>query len=245
MKHGERWIAAAVLYVEKYGLSVIPMSIDKRPCVKWKEYQERKPTIRELLHWPKQNLGIITGKISNLVVVDCESLEDAQWFWTHRSRSPSVVKTRRGYHLYFRHPDEPVQNATHVENRYDVRADGGYVLAPPSLHSEGSYQWTKWHGLVATDKLPAFNPQWRPPTPSSQTTSDRKIRDGVAYISKIHAVAGQGGHSDTFRAAVRLRQAELTESEALLAMQEWNRTNANPPWSDKELLHKVTGAYHE
>jgi hypothetical protein len=40
-----------------------------------------------------------------------------------------------------------------------------------------------------------------------------------------------------------LRQAGLSEVEAYVAMQVWNRTNAEPPWSERELLHKVRDAY--
>ena len=65
----------------------------------------------------------------------------------------------------------------------------------------------------------------------------------MAYIAKIVAVAGQGGHNETWRAVQRLKDSELSEAEALLAMQEWNRTNAKPPWSDRELLHKIRGVY--
>ena len=144
---------ALLLNVKQYGFSVIPMSEDKRPQIKWLEYQERKPSINEILSWPKDNLAIITGAISGIVVVDCESLEDAKWFWNNRGTSNVVVKTRRGYHLYFRHPDCRVMNAIKVENRYDVRGDGGYVLAPPSRHSEGSYTWKQKLVVSGTNAL--------------------------------------------------------------------------------------------
>lgn len=238
---GETWTAMAVLYVERFGLSVLPMGIDKVPLIKWAELQDRKPTVKEILSWPKENLAIITGAISNLVVVDCESREDAEWFWRERGTSSVIVKTRRGYHLYFRHPGGRVRNAQRVEGRYDVRGDGGYVLAPPSTHSEGSYQWVK--PMRPTQELPLFQVAWRPETRPGDQESEVRIRDGVAYISKIRAVAGSGGHNDTWRAAQALKDSGLSEAEALLALQEWNRTNADPPWSDRELLHKVRDTY--
>ena len=245
--HEHRWVAAASLYVEKYGLSVIPMGSNKKPLIKWLELQRRRPSLDELLGWPKENLAIVTGAISNLVVVDCESREDAEWFYRERGKSPVVVKTRRGFHFYFRHPGQPVANAQKVgarngmQHTYDVRGDGGYVLAPPSLHSEGAYAWRQ--SLVATSELPPFDTAWRPE--STYPSHDREIRDAVAYIQSIRAVAGSGGHNDTFRAAMVLRDSGLSEAEALMALQEWNRTNADPPWSDRELLHKIRSAYAE
>jgi hypothetical protein len=243
----KRIVAAAVVYVEVYGLSVIPVSIDKRPMVAWKEYQTRRPTIREMIAWPARSLGIATGALSNIVIVDCESLEDAKWFWSERSKSNVVVKTKRGYHLYFRHPGVPVANGVRIEGRYDLRGDGGAALLPPSTHSAGCYQWCTGHDLMSlktTMALPVFNPAWRPATRSTYR-SERTVEDGVQYIQTITAKSGQNGHNDTYRAACRLRDSGMDEMAALVALQHWNRTNATPPWADYELLHKIRSAYSE
>ena len=64
------------------------------------------------------------------------------------------------------------------------------------------------------------------------------IRNGLAYIRQIRAIAGQGGHNATFRAACKLRDSGLTADEAMKALLLWNETNASPVWSAKELAHK-------
>jgi hypothetical protein len=242
MTHSESWVAHAVLYLERFGFSVIPMTTDKVPAVPWKGFQERKASIQEILDWPKDNLAIVTGSISGIVVVDCDTKEDAVWFWKNRSESPAVVKTRRGFHFYFQHPGEPIKNGIKIEGHYDVKGDGGYVLAPPSTHSEGCYKWVKDKNLTAVKDLPYFKPSWRPET-VSETSYDKIIKDGAAYIAKIVAVEGQGGHDTTYRAAACLKTAGLSEAEAFVALMEWNKTNADPPWTDRELLHKVKSVY--
>jgi hypothetical protein len=65
----------------------------------------------------------------------------------------------------------------------------------------------------------------------------------VDYLQKITAVAGEGGHNQTFRAACKLRDAGLTADEALVILSDWNETNAEPPWSATELTHKIASAY--
>ena len=55
----------------------------------------------------------------------------------------------------------------------------------------------------------------------------------------------EGGHGATWIVVNRLRDAGLGEAEALLALQRWNRTDADPPWSDAELLHKVVDVYRQ
>lgn len=243
------WLDHAAVYAQEYGFAVIPMGADKKPLVKWKEYQEALPTVEQLRAWdqtfPEKNLAILTGAVSHIVVVDCESREDAEWFFLQMGPSPSVVQTRRGFHLYFRHTGRRVKNGQRIHGRYDVRGDGGYVLAPPSRHSEGRYRWAEKCPLRRMCDLPPFRAEWRPETVHRAHPGDngRLIADGTAYIQKIVAVSGQGGHNATYRAALALRDAGMRESAALLALQEWNRTNANPPWSDRELLHKIHEAY--
>ena len=240
---GEKYVALAMLYVERFGLSIVPMGDDKKPLIQWKELQSRRPTTKEILDWPKKNLAIITGSISNLVIVDCESKEDAQWFHNNRAKSPVMVQSKRGFHFYFRHPGEYVPNfqqKEHIRNfPYDIRGDGGYALAPPSKHSEGQYKWTK--PLIPTKDLPVFRMEWRPQAAVLDTS--KQVTDGLAYISKIVATSGAGGHDATFRAVNKLKLAGMGEAEALMALQRWNETNAQPPWSDRELLHKIRSVY--
>lgn len=250
MEWRDRWLAAALYYLWRHDFSVLPMGWSKKPLVEWKHLQERRPTWKEIVAWPRENVAIITGAISGVVVVDCESAEDARWFKENklRGRSTAIVKTRRGYHFYFQHPGEHVKNAQRVRDkdgnpRYDVRGDGGYVLAPPSRWEKdgqtGEYAWhTK---LLRVEDLPAFRMEWRPETVREST--DREISDVEAYIAKIVAKSGEGGHNQTYKACQRCRDAGLSEGEALLVMQRWNQTNAQPPWSDRELLHKVRSAY--
>lgn len=64
-----------------------------------------------------------------------------------------------------------------------------------------------------------------------------------AYIQRIEAVAGHGGHNATFRAACKLRDAGLSAEEALAVLEHWNATNAKPPWSTAELRHKILSVY--
>lgn len=250
---------AALSYVYRFKISCFPLAGGRKtPAIdSWKEYQERYPTGGEIVtQWPLgSNLGIVTGSISRIVVVDCESIDDAKWFWEARGKTTTVVETPRGIHFYFRHPGQHVSNAQRVKDdagkpRYDVRGDGGYVVAPPSqviagegVAKTGSYRWRTGRELTSVDDLPVFKPEWRP-VATSPAYSSKKYTDGVKYIASIRAVSGQGGHSDTWRAVNVLRESGVTEAEALAAMVEWNATNADPPWSVNELLHKVRDAFN-
>jgi hypothetical protein len=245
MNERERMAAYMAFYLYGMKLSVIPVGLDKKPIItNWRPYQEKRAGLREAMGWPLANIAVCTGSLSNLVVVDCESADDARWAWNTLGETPALVKTRRGFHLWFRHPGVPVANGVRVQERYDVRGDGGYVLLPPSVHTDGVYEWIK--GPVPTSELPPFRMEWRnvnKPETSDESFGSPPIRDGIAYIHTIRAIAGQRGHDETWRAVQRLKDSGLSESEALYAMCEWNKTNAEPPWTTKELIHKVRDCY--
>jgi hypothetical protein len=68
---------SAALQFARYHWSVIPMRArDKRPLIKWLEYQQRLATEDEINEWyqlwPSANVGIVTGAISGLVVLDID-----------------------------------------------------------------------------------------------------------------------------------------------------------------------------
>ena len=64
-----------------------------------------------------------------------------------------------------------------------------------------------------------------------------------AYGKTIFAVSGSGGHKATFRFVCFMRDLGLAPAEVYSVLLEWNETNADPKWSDRELTHKIESAY--
>ena len=108
-----------------------------------------------------RNLGIATGAINKLVVVDIDkksggfaSLEALAQHGTPLMSDIKVNTGGGGFHLYFRHPGVAVANsAGKVAPGIDLRGDNGYVVAPPSIHRSGSsYRWATdvpdWHSAL-------------------------------------------------------------------------------------------------
>lgn len=149
---------AALKYIET-GLSVIPLKPkDKIPLIpSWVEFQEtiaeREQVGEWWRTWPQANIGIITGAISRILVIDADSPQaasDIKPLLGDLSNVP-IVATGKGFHLYYRHGGKPLPNRAAVREHIDFRGDGGYVVAPPSIHASGKrYEWAK----EFTDKLP-------------------------------------------------------------------------------------------
>ena len=93
--------------------------------------------------WPEANIGIATGAASGFFVLDLDS-EDALGAVVDAvgPLPPTLVSlTGRGLHLFFKDA-EGVKNRAKLWPRVDVRGSGGYIVAPPSLHSSGKlYRW--------------------------------------------------------------------------------------------------------
>ena len=134
---------AALFYLNRRGWSVLPISpVSKKPLVDWYEYQERKPTTQEIEQWwakfPNAGVGIITGKISNLIVLDVDTQKGADANYIYRTFPTSIVAQTGsgGGHFYYKHPGNgTVPNSVGKKDGkstgYDIRGDGGYVVAPP------------------------------------------------------------------------------------------------------------------
>ena len=97
--------------------------------------------------WPDANIGIRTGAVSGIFVLDIDGDTGDRSVAELQERfallpDTKIVLTARGCHLYFVHPGRPIKNRTGVVPHVDVRGDGGYVVAPPSDHHSGAiYRW--------------------------------------------------------------------------------------------------------
>ena len=105
------------------------------------------------------------------------------------------------------------------------------------------YRLSKDYRNFDIEKMPYFDSRWRPEQPQMTVKERPKITNAANYIKQIRAVSGSGGDKATFRVACVLREAGLSESEALLEIMAWNDQNAEPPWTPRELQYKVECAY--
>ena len=151
---------AALAYRSQLSYSVIPVGPDKKPLVKWEQFQKRLATEQEIRDWwaknPTANVGIVTGIISGLAVIDLDDVPIAKAALAALvpdSLIFPVVKTPSGgEHWYFACTDGNIGNNTKIIPGADLRANGGYVVAPPSVNGNGK-AW-RWHDSLKPSKVP-------------------------------------------------------------------------------------------
>jgi len=140
----------AIAYL-KMGWSVIPVGKNKRPIISWKKYQTELPTKEEIKEWfdkeDAPNIGLVTGKISGVTVVDIENGGDV-------SELPKTLISKtggNGFHYFYKY-ETGIGNQVRIKELTDIRNDGGYVILPPSVSDKGSYEWKE---IIQVVKFPS------------------------------------------------------------------------------------------
>ncbi|MFC2076704.1 bifunctional DNA primase/polymerase, partial [candidate division KSB1 bacterium] len=149
MTGSESNVLKVALDYAKRGFSVIPVRRNKRPIVKWERYQHERATPEQIYSWwkshPKAGVGIVTGRISGLVVVDVDGekgSESSAELIPDLMETPTARTQSGGIHYYFQWPGHEISNAVALKPGIDFRGDGGCVVAPPSKGQNGNrYQW--------------------------------------------------------------------------------------------------------
>lgn len=155
-------------FYKKNELSVIPIRPGKKtPKIKWTPFQKRIMSLEEIEEYfgKNSNIAIVTGKISNIIVLDIdprhggdETIKDLP--------IPDTVTAETGgggLHYYFKYPDgfEDIPNFQNIKELpgVDLRADGGYIISAPSLHPIGErYKFVE--GKVFGEIELAEAPKW-------------------------------------------------------------------------------------
>jgi hypothetical protein len=190
----------AALAYHAAGLHPIPVEpCGKRPLVKWQEYQLRQPTVAEIERWwgetPDANVGLACGRGMFVLDIDgpegMQALIDAGVDPASLGAAPRVV-TGKGQHIYLA---GDVPDRIGVLPKVDIRSDGGFVVAPPSVHASGRrYEWAG--GLFGTNFPPA------PPAlqellarPTKPTLGAQPADAG--WVSTALLGVGEGGRDNT------------------------------------------------
>jgi hypothetical protein len=198
----------------------------------FKDASTNADTIREWFErWPNANVAIPTGRASGLVVLDVDPRHGGdQSFAALEAKYgplPATLEARTGgggRHFFF-----ALGNGQNVRNSngklglgLDVRGDGGYIVAPPSIHPETKRQYV-WIKRVK----PAPTPPWL-----MQESSVPAAPCESASGAPIPA----GQRNDTLaRIAGVMRQKGCTPGAIEAALLVENERRCNPPLPEAEV----------
>lgn len=186
------------------------------------------------------NIGIATGAASgNLLVIDLDVDKGKdgkqavmQWLKKYGKDFPktAIAKTGRGgLHMLFYGNG---RNKTNLLPGVDVRGEGGYIVAPPSIHPNGnSYQWLSALKIAAADET----------VYDFINQSESKARNAAPKGDAIP----EGQRTNALIRLIGSLKAKGLSNEAIeAAVTAENNSCCNPPLTDQELIRQVFPAIH-
>jgi hypothetical protein len=209
------------------GWSIVPAPVrGKGSLVPWRGWQQTRPrrdVWREWARrWPSCNVALITGALSNVVVLDVDprhggldSLVQLERELGELGETAVSITPGGGRHVFFRHPGGRVANsASLLAPGLDVRGDNGLCVLPPSRRADGkAYQW--WEGPDALAPMPPWlvarcrprqGPSLATSTPRTTSLTDDLLRARFEAVVSILNGAGVGSrNSALFWCALRVR----------------------------------------
>lgn len=210
----------ALKYLD-YGWSVIPLK-GKKPRIKWKKYQKTKPSRSRVRkwwdRWPEANIGVVTGRVSGIIVVDID--KESALDELNIPKTLTVQTGGGGWHFYFKRPPKKhIRNAVKFLDGADIRADGGYVVAPPSTHESGghySFQHKRRPAALPRSIEMKIKQQSKEKEPLSAEDWEAEVEEGERDVQLTRRVG-------------KLFQSGLPEQEVLTLARSWNKRHCEPP----------------
>lgn len=279
----EQW---ALRYAEELGWPVLPVhsirngacTCGRSDCTSPGKHPRTRHGVKEAStdpkairawwsRWPDANVGIRTGAESGLVVLDVDprnggdpALSDLLNRHGELPKTTEAETGGGGRHMLFAHPGDGVTvTRSSLAAGVDIKADGAYIVAPPSVHiSGGRYCWKEHHGPGELN--PAAMPPWLTELvadqPRSATTMLRVasngdlillLRSAWQYVAQAEPAEAGTRNNSAFRLAGHLAAMQtdvggrLTEAQVLDCLRIWNHRNA-PPLENDELQKVVSSA---
>jgi putative DNA primase/helicase len=216
------------------------------------------------------NLGIVTGKSSGIICLDCDKRSGGMdWFKANKdSLGTYITETTPGggLHLYYKYPEdrEKIESTKGLFQGVDFLADGTQVITWPSIHHSGG-QYLIENGLTLVDALfetdapPAWiidiadaaaakrasvtstNTKCAPDAKWDKPSEIERAREALRHFPA--AIQGQGGDMTTLKAAYRCRDFLLSPQTSLKLLKEIYNPRCIPPWEDRDLVRKIKHAF--
>ena len=191
--------------------------------------------------WPAANIGIATGKISGILVVDVDVKNNGFESLARLSKDygSSITDTLTsdtgggGLHLVYKSPEQVVKtNAGQLAPGIDIRSCGGYIVAPPSIHMSGkTYAWR--NGLYEPARIPDT---------LLGAILDSQSKKSTGIGSALPSSIKEGERNNTFfRYAASLRGQGLGREAIEKQLLEENQLRCKPPLP-KEEIHRIASS---
>lgn len=230
----------ALIYAQN-NFKIFPLKVNSKSeqvLKLWKE--EATNDINQVTKWwlnnSQYNIGLKTGSGLIVIDIDCKNgkngLEQIKPFLADFPKTRIAKTCHGGYHFYYK-VDREVRNYVNLLDGVDVRGDGGYVLAPPSIVDDKSYTWV--------NDLQIAN--------ANDAVYKLLERDKLQVVSHLSSATmiQQGVRNETlFRLGCMMQAKGMSDESIEASLEIENMKRCNPPLSKKELasiIKSITTRY--
>lgn len=201
---------------------------------------------------PSANIGIATGTASGVWVLDIdprnggdESIRKLAADGLDLGETLTAITGGGGLHYFYRVNGAPVRCRSNVWRGVDVKGDGGYIVAPGSIHPSGeSYEWMNESPIIdAPDWLiQAVTAEPAKPEPIAKPSSGDTGKT-LAAILEIKTTDNGDGSKRLYTAACRCVEHGLSDGDALAAIRAYAMVRPFPrDWTDTQIIQRIRDA---
>ncbi len=194
---------------------------------------------------PNANVAIATGR---LVVIDVDA--ESTWLTDNPDRAlelaiaPLSLTANDGRQYVFRQPpDKAWRNTTgRIAPHVDTRADGGYIVVPPSVLAGGkAYRWAEGMALDDPPESLPEPPPWLSEQLDTLSTHGHTLAHVAADSPESNRIPSGQRNATLARLAGTMRRVGMSQSEILAALQRANAERCQPPLDDRE-VEQIAGS---
>lgn len=215
-----------------FGYKVFPLQPGRKQPLTFNGFKDASLDAEVIEKWwtdhPSANIGIPTGEVNNLTVIDYDSKDfyhdDSYW----------IVETPKGYHVWYSYYED-MRSMTRAFADTDIRSDGGYVVAPPSVIDGQSYEWLQFDGPPNKDRLEPI-----PKNLANLILMKKKMMKKKTPAPETPPFGGEGvgeGGRNSYLTSVagKMRRAGMELEELMPALDIINEARCDPPLEKDEV----------
>ncbi|MFO0911481.1 MAG: bifunctional DNA primase/polymerase [Pirellulales bacterium] len=235
-------LEAALAYAEM-GYPAFPCANQEDPAPLTEHgFKDAVTDLDQIERWwarhPHACIGLATA---GLVVIDIDGpanpwLADRPDLRLQLMAAPTSLTPGGGRHHIFRQPADRSWSCTtsRLAECVDTRANGGYIVVPPSRRSDGSYRWIDDCELVAPDRLPE-PPTWLVAMLDSLSTDRSGPGSSTTPALGGNPIPSGQRNSTLASLAGTMRRVGMGHAEILAALERTNADRCSPPLPQREV----------
>jgi len=183
---------------------------------------------------PDSNIGIACGSVSGITIIDVDGPQGiASSKQVKGVPATRMIKTPHGFHLYFMY-NEGFHTGANFLPGLDVRNDGGYVVAPPSVVDEQPYTVLRDEVLAELILVPEVFQQTHRNGHGNTPNADQPT-----WVSQALAGVSQGSRDETATRLAGYFHSKGLPQDVILELMKPFGERCQPPYAERDLLKTI------